>query len=275
MKEQYKQSDLLSTFEVARSSYSYFQKASVSKSPERDRLRNKVISIHEESRGAAGSRSITAKLHQDDETIGRYKVASLMKEANIESKQPNKPHRYKIADKQSRIADNLLKREYNVKSINQVWCGDVTYVWCGTRWLYLALVIDLYARRIVGWACSDSPDTELTKKALKVAFMSRGSPAGVMFHSDQGCHYTSNAFQDQLKCYGMIQSMSRRGNCWDNVIIERTFRSLKTEWMPDKFYDSLGDAEYDIMQYIKYYNSKRCHSYNDYLSPIKAEADAA
>lgn len=194
-----------------------------------------------------------------------------MEEAGVVSKQPNKPHRYKVAGKPSNITKNILKRRYDVKAVNTVWCGDVTYVWCGTSWLYLALVIDLFSRRIVGWACSDSPDSELTKQALKLAFESRGRPTGVMFHSDQGCHYTSKTFQDELSRHQIKQSMSRRGNCWDNVIIERTFRTLKTEWMPKIFYKCYEAAEHDILKFIKYYNGKRLHSYNNYETPIEAE----
>jgi putative transposase len=104
---------------------------------------------------------------------------------------------------------------------NQVWCGDVTYIWSGTQWLYLALVIDLYARRIIGWACTDSPDSVLTGQALTMAYYARGCPKGVMFHSDQGCHYTSLAFRQMLWRYHIKQSMSRRGNCWDNSPMER------------------------------------------------------
>lgn len=275
LKEHYKQVDLLVAFSVSRSSYCYQRNKVNTPDRERERLRAKVAHIHSRSRGAAGSRTIAEKLKQENESIGRFKVASLMREANIQSKQPNKPHRYKIADKPSTIAENHLNREYTVESPNQVWCGDVTYIWCGTRWLYLALVIDLYARRIVGWACSESPDTELTKKALQVAFEARGRPKGLMFHSDQGCHYTSKAFQAKLEHYRIKQSMSRRGNCWDNVVMERPFRSLKTEWVPKRFYSHYDEAQYDILQYVKYYNGERLHSYNNYLNPIDAEALAA
>ena len=104
---------------------------------------------------------------------------------------------------------------------NRIWCGDVTYVRCGAQWLYLALVIDLYKRRIVGWAVSDSPDSSLTHQALTVAYYRRGRPGKVMFHSDQGCHYTSEAYRKGLKKYGIKQSMSRRGNCWDNGVPRR------------------------------------------------------
>ena len=123
----------------------------------------------------------------------------------------------------------------------------MTYIWTGSGWLYLAVVLDLYARRVVGWAMSRSPDSELTKQALAVAYEARGCPDGVLFHSDQGCHYSSQAFRERLKEYGMIQSMSRRGNCWDNAPMERFFGSLKSEWIPERGYRSYQEAQSDIL----------------------------
>ena len=273
--ERYKQTDLLKTLGVARSSYQYQVKVAQKPNLERDKLRDKVVDIHSKSRGAAGSRTISAKLKEQGLSVGRFKTARLMAEANIESKQPGKKHRYKVADKVSSIAENHLQRAFDVEEKNRVWCGDVTYVWSGTKWLYLALVIDLFSRRIVGWACSESPDTELTMKAFLVAYEARGRPQNVLFHSDQGCHYTSFAYQNMLRRCGSIQSMSRRGNCWDNIIIERTFRTFKTEWMPKEKYGSYPEAESDIYQFIRYYNYERNHSYNNYVTPAAAEKLAA
>ena len=150
-------------------------------------------------------------------------------------------------------------------------CGDVTYVWRGVGWLYLAVVLDLYKRCVVGWACSDSPDSELTVNALQMAYEARGRPSGVMFHSDQGCHYTSKRFRQQLWRYRIKQSMSRRGNCWDNSPMERFLRSYKTEWMPKTGYDTSSQAQIDIAAYMKYYNYQRGHSYNNYQPPAIAE----
>ncbi|CAA6826801.1 MAG: Mobile element protein [uncultured Thiotrichaceae bacterium] len=230
--------------------------------------------LFNESRQAAGSRTLCRTLQHQGETIGRYKVRRLMREMGLESKQPGK-HRYKPAVKPSDIADNILNRRFNVSKPNEVWCGDVTYIWAGSSWLYLALVIDLYARRIVGWACSQSPDSQLTIKALQVAYEARGKPKKMLFHSDQGCHYTSKAFIQQLWRYKMRQSMSRRGNCWDNAPMERCFRSFKTEWMPKGGYASFDEAEQDIHQYIKYYNNHRVHSSNDYVAPLEKERKLA
>lgn len=133
---------------------------------------------------------------------------------------------------------NLLDRQFAVTQPNQVWCGDVTYIWTGNRWAYLAVVMDLFARKPVGWAMSFSPDSELTCKALSHAFESRVRPQGLMFHSDQGSHYTSRKFRQLLWRCQITQSMSRRGNCLDNSPMERFFRSLKTEWVPTIGYRS-------------------------------------
>ncbi|PKH30707.1 hypothetical protein CXF88_14340 [Shewanella sp. ALD9] len=173
------------------------------------------------------------------------------------------------------IAPNLLKRQFNVDVINQVWCGHVTYVWSGTKWFYLAVVMDLYARKVVGWACSDSPNTDLTCAALRMACESRGRPQNLMFHSDQGCHYSSLQYRQMLWKYQIMQSMSRRGNCWDNKVMERFFRRFKTEWMPKYGYNNFDEAKQDALNYIlKHYNTKRGHSYNDYMTISIAEMAA-
>ncbi len=132
-------------------------------------------------------------------------------------------------------------------------------------------MIDLFARRIVGWAISDSPDSDLTGRALTTAYYARKQPQGVRYHSDQGCHYTSHEFRSLLAKYDIKQSMSRRGNCWDNAPMERVFRSLKTEWVPTKSYNSVEEAESDLFSFIRYYNFIRGHSYNNYATPAAAE----
>lgn len=243
----YLQSELLKVFNIPRSSYNYRRKQANQVNPERERVKAMARNIHTASRGAAGARTISGMLKQQGESVGRYKAASLMKEAGLVSKQQKK-HRYRIAQEESVIAENKLSRQFNVTEPNQVWCGDVTYVWSGRCWLYLAVVLDLYKRRVVGLS---SP---LTIQALRMAYESRGRPQQLMLHSDQGCHYTSKAFRQQLWCYQITQSMSRRGYCWDNAVMERFFRSYKTEWMPDNAYSFFAEAEIDIAQYIKHYN---------------------
>ena len=155
---------------------------------------------------------------------------------------------------------------------DQVWFGDVTYIWTGRRWAYLAVVIDLFARKPEAFAMSLSPDSQLTMKALTMAFESRSKPNNVMFHSDQGSHYTSRKFRQLIWWHRLTQSMSRRGNCWDNCLKERFFRSLKTEWVPTTGYQYFTQAKQHITDYIVgYYSQIRPHQYNGGLTPNESE----
>ncbi len=194
-----------------------------------------------------------------------------MREMELVSKQPG-AHAYKLATDERPDIPNRLARQFNVENPNQVWCGDITYIWTGSGWSYLAVVLDLYRRRVVGWAMSSRPDTELVIQALDHAWEQRGRPEQVMFHSDQGCQYASRTFRQRLWRYRMTQSMSRRGNCWDNAPMERLFRSLKTEWVPDFGYQGLAAAKRDIGSYLMdYYNQERPHAHNNGLAPAVAE----
>ncbi|MGU5760271.1 IS3 family transposase [Aeromonas hydrophila] len=223
------------------------------------------------SRDSAGSRALMSMMREVGYQIGRFKIRNLMKEAGLASKQPG-AHRYKVAQSERQDIPNLLGREFDVQQPNQVWCGDITYVWAGGRWHYLAAVLDLHTRWVVGWAMSDKPDAELAVKALEMVYQQRGCPSGVLFHSDQGSQYGSRAFRQRLWRYRMTQSMSRRGNCWDNAPMERLFRSLKSEWLPVTGYLSLREAKRDISYYLMdYYNWRRPHQHNDGIPPAKAE----
>lgn len=203
--------------------------------------------------------------------MGRWLAGRLMKELGLVScQQPT--HRYKRGGPEHIAIPNHLERQFAVTEPNQVWCGDVTYIWTGRRWAYLAVVLDLFARKPVGWAMSFSPDSRLTIKALEMAWEARGKPAGVMFHSDQGSHYTSRQFRQSLWRHRIRQSMSRRGNCWDNSPMERFFRSLKNEWIPVTGYTSFSDAAWAITDYIVgYYSALRPHEYNGGLPPNESE----
>ena len=203
--------------------------------------------------------------------MGCWLAGRLMKELGLVScQQPT--HRYKRGGHEHVAIPNHLERQFAVTEPNQVWCGDVTYIWTGKRWAYLAVVLDLFARKPVGWAMSFSPDSRLTMKALEMAWETRGKPAGVMFHSDQGSHYTSRQFRQLLWRYRIRQSMSRRGNCWDNSPMERFFRSLKNEWVPVTGYINFSEASHAITNYIVgYYSSLRPHDYNGGLPPNESE----
>lgn len=194
-----------------------------------------------------------------------------MKDMQLICKQPGS-HSYKKATVERLDIPNRLNREFDVSSPNQVWCGDITYVWTGRKWAYLAVVLDLCTRRVVGWAMSHKPDAKLSIKALDRAYEQRSRPSGVLFHSDQGSQYVATKFRQNLWRYRMTQSMSRRGNCWDNAPMERLFRSLKTEWVPGTSYASFKEAERDISYYLMdYYNWQRPHSNNEMLASAVAE----
>lgn len=203
--------------------------------------------------------------------LSRYRATKLMKQLDLKSTQQRK-HKYRKANQLHLAIDNTLDRKFDVSSPNQVWCSDVTYIWTGRHWSYLAVVLDLYARKPIGWALSNSPDSQLTAKALQRAYESRGRPKQVLFHSDQGSHFTSTHFRQYLWRYQMQQSMSRKGNCWDNAPMERFFRSLKSEWIPEIGYCSFAEAELMISRYISgYYSQLRPHKHNGGLPPNKAE----
>jgi putative transposase len=260
-----------SAFDIATSSYYDYKKSNRRPDVERLKLRSKIKELFKQSRGSAGSRSLLDMMRERSYVIGRFKVRRLMAEAGLVSKQPGS-HAYKIADFERPDIPNLLDREFDVDTPNKIWCGDITYIWADNRWHYLAVVIDLYRRRVIGWALSNSPDAELAVKALDTAYEQRGKPEGVMFHSDQGCQYSSRLLRQRLWRYRMQQSMSRRGNCWDNAPMERLFRSLKTEWIPSIGYMSKTEAVKDISYYLMdYYNWRRPHQFNDGVPPAKAE----
>ncbi|WP_440805184.1 IS3 family transposase [Pseudomonas syringae] len=267
--------DLCRVFGMNRSRYYDYLKQRDRVDPDRERLKFEAIQLHTQSRRSMGARSLSAALKARGEQVGRFLAGRLMAEAGLQSCQ-RRPRPYRHSVVQSRFAENLLERQFEVSAPNQVWCGDITYIWAGTHWVYLAAVLDLYARRIVGWAISSTPDSTLTCKALALAHEARGKPHKVMFHSDQGCQYSSEMFRTKLESLGMQQSMSRRGNCWDNAPMERFFGSLKSEWIPKKGYRNEEEACPDVLRYvIHHYNQVRLHSYNEYRTPVDQEKMAA
>ncbi|MEI1037051.1 IS3 family transposase [Pseudomonas aeruginosa] len=260
-----------SAFDVARSCYYVHRLRRRRVDARRVVLRSQVNQLFSQSRGSAGSRSILGILREEGVTIGRYRVRRLMRELGLVSKQPGS-HAYKQATVERPDIPNRLNREFAVQRPNQVWCGDITYIWAQGRWHYLAAVLDLHTWRVIGWAFSAKPDAELVIKALDMAYEQRGQPQQVLFHSDQGAQYASRLFRQRLWRYRMQQSMSRRGNCWDNSPMERLFRSLKSEWIPSTGYLTAQEAQRDISHYLMHrYNWIRPHQFNDGLPPAVAE----
>ncbi len=183
-----------------------------------------------ESLGSAGARTISTVITHQGIKLSSYRASKLMKKLGLNSCQLP-IHNYKRGGQEHVEIVKHLNRAFDLAQPNRVWCGDVTYVWVGKHWAYLAVVMDLFSRKPVGCAMSHSPDADLTAKSLTMAFESRGRPKGLMFHSDQGCYYTSKQFRQLLWRYQIKQSMSRRGNYWDNSPMDCFFRSYKSEWM--------------------------------------------
>lgn len=262
---------LCQVFGVHRSSYRAWRDRPRALPLQEQQLREQVTAAHELSNGSAGARTIASMLTMSGAPLSRYRASRRMKLLGLVSSQPP-AHKYKRVDQPHAHISNQLDRRFDVEAPNQVWAGDITFVWTGKRWAYLAVVLDLFARRPVGWALSLTVDSELTRKALTMAYESRGNPDGVLFHSDQGCQYTSLSFQQLVWRYRMVQSMSRRGNCWDNSPMERFFRSLKTEWIPEIGYSAFEEAKTSITDYlIGYYSRFRPHAHNDGMPPVMAE----
>ncbi|MHA6370702.1 IS3-like element ISEc31 family transposase, partial [Escherichia coli] len=258
---------LCSALEIHRSSYRYWRKRRDTVNPARVRLCSEIRRAWNQSRGSAGARTLAEMLTQNGVPMSRYRAGRLMKYLNLSSCQPGK-HQYKNARQEHTCLPNLLERQFAVPEPDRVWCGDITYIWAGNRWCYLAVVMDLFARRVIGWSLSANADTALISSALRMAYEVRGQPRDVMFHSDQGSQYTGLKYQQLLWRYRIKQSVSRRGNCWDNSPMERFFRSLKTEWVPTDGYTGKDVARQQISSYIlNYYNSVRPHHYNGGLTP--------
>ena len=211
------------------------------------------------------------KLHEEGFQIGRYRVRKLMKKLGLIVRQRIA---YKVTTKRKHsdtVADNLLNQNFNPVGPNQVWAGDVTYLKTGEGWMYLAIVMDLYSRRIVGWHLDKRMTTSLVSRALLKAYNVRQPPKGLVFHSDRGSQYTSKRYRKLLDSYGMRASMGDVGACWDNAVVERFFGSLKHDWLFKVPQPTREGMKQDVGQYMRYYNTERLHSANDSLSPMKYE----
>lgn len=235
----------------------------------------RVKAIHGRTGGVYGSRRMAQELRAEGFAVGRCQARRLMQEAGIEVR---RKCRFKLTtDSRHRlpVAENLLDRQFEVSAPNRVWAADITYLWTNEGWLYLAVVIDLYARRVVGWALSERMQAPLVCDALRMALGRRRPPPGLIHHSDRGSQYAGQAYQDLLRDHELTPSMSRKGNCWDNAPMERFFGSLKRERTDLRLFATRNEARACVIDYIEmFYNSRRRHSYLGYVSPAEFEAKA-
>lgn len=259
--------------EVGRSGYyKYLKRVHVNRIDPDFEIVARVRQLHSKTRGSYGSRRMSGQLRDDGYDVGRYRARSLMKKAGVSVKCRKKFKRTTDSNHKLPVAPNLLDRQFEVERPNMIWCADITYLWTLQGWLYLAVVIDLYSRKIVGWAMSNRLKAPLVKEALTMAYWCRKPDKGLIHHSDRGSQYASSEHQKLLKQYGMTCSMSRKGDCWDNAVVESFFHSLKTEWITDIIYQTRDKARGDVIEYIEmFYNSHRLHSSLGYKNPNSFE----
>jgi len=255
--------------EVSRSGYYAWRGRDKSaRQKEYERLIPIVQDAHKSSDGTYGARRMAEEIEATGTPCGRDKAATIMKLADVAAKQKKK---FKVTTDSRHnlpVAPNLLDRQFAVAEPDQVYVSDITYLWTREGWLYLAVVIDLFSRQVVGWSMNHRMTRSLVMDALTMAIWRRKPDSGVIFHSDRGSQYCSTDFQGMLTKHGMISSMSRKGNCWDNAVAESFFGSLKTERVFFSNYRTRDDARKDVTDYIEmFYNSRRRHSYLGYVSP--------
>ena len=259
--------------EVSRSSYYKQRNRSKGKrARENKHLLEKIRSLFIESKERYGSPRITAELRRQGISCNKKRIARLMSKYGIEAKIFRRYRNTTNSEHKREKSENILGREFNRQRSNEVWTSDITYIRTSEGWLYLAAVIDIYSRKIIGWRLDKNLNSDLVEKALENALMDRRINKGVIFHSDQGIQYASESFRKLLRDNGFIQSMSRKGNCYDNAITETFFHTLKTELVNRTKYRTREEARRSIFEYIEiFYNRKRLHSAIGYNAPVEYE----
>ena len=263
-------------FNVSRSGYYGWQDRPISqRKKDNDELLTKIKQTHSDSRSIYGYRKIYKKLQGDGVICSENRISRIMKQHNIFSKTKRKFKATTNSNHKLPISNNILNREFTVAKPNTHWVGDISYIWTQEGWLYLATVIDLYSRAIVGWSLQERMTSRLVEDALLMAINKRRLKTGLLFHSDRGSQYASDSFRKTLKKYKIISSMSRKGNCWDNAVAESFFRTLKTELVYHCNYQTREEASQSVFEYIEvFYNRKRLHSSIGYMSPMQFEVAA-
>ena len=231
-----------------------------------------IKTVFQKGRKNYGTRCLKKALIGLDRHVSRRRIGRLMREAGLACKTKRKFKATTNSSHNLPIAPNLLDRQFTVHQPNQKYVGDITYIHTQEGWLYLAVVIDLFSRQVVGWSMAERMRAKLANDALLMAIWKRKPDKGLIWHTDRGSQYASDSHRALLQEHGIIQSMSRKGNCWDNAVAESFFHTLKTELVHQRRYQTRGEAKQAIFEYIEvFYNRERLHSTNNYLSPVDYE----
>jgi putative transposase len=253
--------------------YEYLRRQDRDPDPEHEEKLEWVKKIAEASDHTYGSRRMAKALHPLGYRVGRHQARSLMREAGVWVRYRRRYRATTQSNQRKAVYPNRLQRDFAPSAPNRVWAGDITYLWTQEGWLYLAVVIDLFSRKVIGWPLGRRLTSALVCDALQMALWRRRPPKGqLIFHSDRGVQYASDAFGKLLQAHGIVGSMSRKGDCWDNAVVESFFGSLTSERVHWRSYQTREECRADVVEYIAmFYNSRRLHSYLDYQSPDEFE----
>ena len=274
-RDQYSVTRMCRQLEVSRTGYCQWKgRAPSTRSMANAVLDARVAAIHASSKRSYGRPRIVRELRDQGVQVSHERVRNSLKRQNL---RPVYERPYRVTTDSAHhkpVASNVLDRRFDGWEINQAWVGDITYIATGEGWLYLACVMDLSSRRIVGWSMSNRIKADLVCQALKSAYWRRKPPQGLIMHSDRGSQYASDQHRQLIQDYRMIQSMSRRANCWDNAAMESFFKTLKVERVHRLRYDTQAAATLDIVDWIEgFYNQRRIHSSIGFKTPVDVESD--
>ena len=235
-------------------------------------VQDKIQRYFAQGRGTYGTRRIKHLLAQDGLQVSRRRIGRILAQAGLRCKTRRKCKAPKTSGPAQTVAPNQLNREFTVQAPDKVYVGDITYLPTGEGWLYLAVVLELCSRAVVGWSMANHMRAELVTQALSMAIGQRQPAAGLIMHTDRGSQYGAESYRQLLTQHGMQPSMSRKGNCWDNAVAESFFHTLKTELIYLEDFDTHEQAQTVVFEYIEvFYNRQRCHSANSYLAPLAYE----
>jgi putative transposase len=258
---------------VARSGfYAWCRRRPSARAMANRRLMPHMRAVFERARGTYGSPSVFRELRKQGHQVGRHRVARLMSQDGLRARVRRRFVHTTDSRHAHRVAPNTLRRRFNPKAVNRIWASDITYIPTRKGWLYLAVVLDLHSRRVVGWSARKNIDQELAIEALERAFEERRPAPGLLHHSDRGAQYASDVYRQLLCQWSARCSMSRKGNCWDNAVVESFFATLKRELVYGADFPDQESAQSALFEYIEvFYNRGRRHTKLDYLSPVEYE----
>jgi transposase InsO family protein len=256
--------------------YAYSKRKPGARQAKEQALRQRVKALHSESKRRYGSPRLHRALREEGHRVGKRRVERAMRSMGLRG---CGRRRFRVTTKTNPahgVVENLLDRQFNPSRPNQRWVTDITYVWTNEGWCYLAVILDLFSRAVVGWSIDANLSTSLPLRALEMALLRRRPEPGLMHHSDRGCQYTSSDYLAVLESHGITVSMSRRGNCWDNAVAESFFATLKAELIYERIWQSRAEVRAAIFEYVEvFYNRQRLHSTLGYRTPHQTETQYA